>query len=184
MKTFLAVLVAVCLAVGATYLFFPRRETTYIPHIETVYDTVETLVPRLDTVWRTRTLTKVETLPNVIDTVTIQAAPETVTVVLEAVCPQSLQVGSYGEREDPTVVEGRTYRYDSTRTLLAQPWRVTYFTPGPLDAMVGDTFPPRLTFRPEPRECNFLCRLGLVGLGALGGAAAAGAACIASHAVR
>lgn len=179
----LAFLVILGIGVLMGRLAFPPRVVTQ-PHIVTHWDTVERVVPRLDTVWRTRVVSRVETLPNVVDTVTVQSAPETVTVTLRAVCPQSLQVGQYSDRSRPTIIEGRTFDYDSTRTLLTSPWRVTYYTPGPLDAMVADTFPPVVSFRSPPKECGFWCRLGYVGLGAVVGAGATGAACVVSHVAR
>jgi hypothetical protein len=163
------------------YFLFPRKVEVHIPKIETVYDTVETVVPRLDTLWRTRTVVRVDTLPNLIDTITVQAKPETVfatSTPVAAICPQRLQVGEAFQRDKPTIVEGKTYTYDSTRTLLARPWTATYFTTGPLDAMVGDTFPPLLTFRPAPQDCNWLCRLKLLGIGAVGGTLLTGGACL------
>jgi hypothetical protein len=179
--------VGFCLALMAgtalvTYCAFPRHITTGIPQIVTHWDTVEKVVPRLDTLWRTRTLRETETLPNLIETVTVQLPPETVQVATDAVCPQALAVGKAGEQ---TTVEGQTFIYDSTRALLTRPWRVTYYTPGPLTAMVGDTFPPRLTFGPAPpKPCGTLCRLGLVAVGVLGGAGVTGAACAVSHLTR
>lgn len=186
-----AALLIACITMTAaiTYFLFPREVQRGIPTIKTVWDTVTVVEPRLDTVWRTRTLARVETLPNVIDTVTIQRAPDTVyldTLMLySAVCPQQLQVGQYGERDDPTIIEGKTITTagdTSQRSILEQPWRVTYFTPGPLDAVVGDTFPPRVTFRRPPNECGFWCRAGLISLGVLAGTGVTGTACAVSHA--
>ena len=180
--TGLALIALILVTAGLTWLLFPRRVLAGIPQIVTHWDTVETLVPRLDTVWRTATIRRTETLPNLIETVTVQLPPETVRVATEAVCPQALAVGDVGEL---TTVEGQTFMYDSTRALLTRPWRVTYYTPGPLTAMVGDTFPPRLTFGPPPpKPCGALCRLGLIAVGALGGTAVTGAACVVSHAAR
>jgi len=182
----LAVVLLIAVTALITWVFFPRKEVTGIPHIVQTWDTVEVIVPRLDTVWRTRVVSQVETLPNVIDTVTVVAVPETVhttttDTIVEYQCPQQLQVGQYGKREKPTTLEGLTLSYDTAKTLLSRPWRVTYFTPGPLDAAVFDTFPPVMTFRPRPNECSFLCRLGLVSLGTLGGAVVTGTACLVSH---
>ena len=177
MKKALQLLALIVATVVVVRVFFPRNEQVVIPKIETVWDTVETVVPQLDTVWRTRIIARSETIPNVIETVTVQAKPETVTITLQAVCPQSLQAGNWGDRQSTTVIEGRTYTYDSTKTLLQRPWRASYYTAGPIDAMVGDTFPPRLTFKTPPKQCDFFCRLGLFGWGSLAGAAITGTAC-------
>ena len=108
MKQILGIISIIVITAALTWFLFPRQVTTGIPTIVTHWDTVETLVPRLDTVWRNRILTQVETLPNLIDTVTIQASAETVyvrdTTVVEIVCPQALQVSQYEKRHKPTTI--------------------------------------------------------------------------------
>lgn len=167
MKSALWLAVLVVAIVLLTRLLWPRTvEVSGPPLITTVWDTVPVLERHLDTLWRERVIREVGATRTLVETVTVQLPPDTVVLGTATVAVQAIQVGA--TIGAVTTVEGVTLAYDSTRMLLRRPWRASYWTAGPLRAVVGDTVPPLVTFYPPPPPpCRFLCKSGLV----LGGVA-------------
>lgn len=130
---------------------------------EIVYDTVKSI----DTVWVPKLRRQTDTLW--LERLTV-AQPETVyalptTIGLKALLvPQA--VG------DTMVALGFQLKPSGDSAYITQQWSATWVTPGPLRAIVADTFPPRASFWPAPpivHGCGLLCKLSHYAIGGAGG---------------
>lgn len=128
-----------------------------------VYDTVKSI----DTI-RIAVLRKTtDTLW--LDRVTV-TQPETVYVLPPLVGLKALSVPkAYG---DTMTAFGFELRPDTGASYITRDWSATWIYPGPLRAIVADTFPPRASFWPAPsprRDCGILCKLSHYAVGGAGG---------------
>lgn len=143
---------------------FPIRTETVVLRPPTIrYDTVKSI----DTVW-------VQKLRRSTDTLWLErlitAQPETIYALPTVTGLRALLVPqAYG---DTMIALGFQLKPSGDSAYISQQWSATWVYPGPLKALLADTFPPRASFWPAPppvHSCGLFCKLSHYAVGGAGG---------------
>jgi hypothetical protein len=139
--------------------FFPRRvEVIMPPRITTIHDTIRSL----DTLWITKLKTKTDTLYQ--ERITL-SLPETVFVTPRVWGLTALSVAP--KVGDSTLAQGFSLEPGDSGQTVRMNWRVQWWTPGPLRALVVSPDGVRVGWGPPPKPgCGLFCALKKYALGA------------------
>lgn len=161
MKVALWLVLVVAAALVIRDLFPKKVQVITPPRIVTVFDTVRAL----DTVWITKLRKQTDTLYQ--ERVTL-SLPETVFVSPRLWGLTALQVAP--KIGDSTVAQGFSIEPGDSGQTLMMGWRVQWWTPGPLQALIVTPGGIRAGWGPPPKpNCGFMCSVKKYALGAAGG---------------
>ncbi len=137
---------------------FPRREIRQIPQIVTEWDTVTVL----DTAWVTD-IREVRDTVTLVRRVTVRDTVETVVTVTDTIIAFPPVWGMRAvnvplEWGDTMKVLGFELRGEGDR-VTSRDWQADIFVAGPLESLLVDSLPPKVTFHPMPDPpCTFWCK--------------------------